>query len=140
MSKKNKKHFEFAKLVCGFIIAISGAVGVYAILKYYWLVEKAIEMNAVALPDGSVAVAAIGTIIGAFISYCFYQFGLKNSRNKYGIDETGEPYKTKISFDDPTIAEEPINETEGIVEYTVDEILESIQDYNSTSAIPDLEE
>ena len=29
-----------------------------------------------------------------------YQFGLKNSRNKYGIGEDGEPYNKEISFDE----------------------------------------
>ena len=45
-------------------------------------------------PDSSVAVQSLITVIGAVLSYCLYQFGLKNSRNKYGVDQDGNPYKT----------------------------------------------
>lgn len=31
------------------------------------------------------------------MSYLMYQFGLKNSRNKFGIDSDGNPYKQNIS-------------------------------------------
>lgn len=46
------------------------------------------------MPDPSVAVQSLITVIGAVLSYCLYQFGLKNSRNKYGVDSDGQPYKT----------------------------------------------
>ena len=43
------------------------------------------------------------TIYSNSIQECIdklYQFGLKNSRNKYGIGEDGEPYNKTISFDE----------------------------------------
>jgi hypothetical protein len=42
------------------------------------------------------------------MSYLFYQFGLKNSRNKFGIDNDGQPYSQRVSDlygDDNTIGE-----------------------------------
>lgn len=44
-------------------------------------------------PDSSVPVTALGTIFGSILSYCLYQLGLKNSRNKYGLDSDGQPFK-----------------------------------------------
>ena len=93
-----KKKVEFSKLLCGLILIVSGGVGIYTIIKYFSLVEYAISTGAQVIPDGAVPVSAISIIISAFVSYCMYQFGLKNSRNKYGIDETGQPYKTSVDY------------------------------------------
>ena len=93
-----KKKIEFSKLLCGLILIVSGGVGIYTIIKYFSLVEYAISTGAQVIPDGAVPVSAISIIISAFVSYCMYQFGLKNSRNKYGIDETGQPYKTSVDY------------------------------------------
>ena len=46
--------------------------------------------------DSAIGVTALGTIVGGVLSYLLYQLGLKNSRNRYGIDADGQPYKTKI--------------------------------------------
>lgn len=51
-------------------------------------------------PDPALAVQSVITIIGAFISYILYSFGLKNSRNKYGVDENGQPWKIKNDDED----------------------------------------
>ena len=51
-------------------------------------------------PDPELAVQSVITIVGAFLSYVLYQFGLKSSRNKYGIDPDGQPFKTKINDED----------------------------------------
>jgi glycopeptide antibiotics resistance protein len=40
----------------------------------------------------TVTVALITTIMGACIGYLIYQFKLKDSRNKYKIDENGVPF------------------------------------------------
>ena len=74
-----KKKIEISKLLCGLILAVSGGVGIYTIIKYFSLVEYAIAMGAQVIPDGTVPVAAISIIVSAFVSYCMYQFGLKNS-------------------------------------------------------------
>jgi hypothetical protein len=41
--------------------------------------------------NDAVTVALITTIMGACVSYMIYQFKLKDSRNKYKIDEDGKP-------------------------------------------------
>lgn len=51
-------------------------------------------------PDASVAVKSLEIVVGGLLSYCLYQFGLKNSRNKYGVDSDGNPYKQKLTGDD----------------------------------------
>lgn len=46
--------------------------------------------------DSAIGVTALGTIVGGVLSYLLYQLGLKNSRNRYGIDTDGQPFRTKI--------------------------------------------
>lgn len=90
------KKVEFSKLLCGIIAAVIGAVAVYAILRYNSLTKLAIETGATTLPDAALPVACVSLLLASFLSYCLYQFGLKNSRNKYGVDEHGQPYRQKI--------------------------------------------
>ena len=82
-----KKKFEWSKLACGLIILYGIANGV--------IYNVAIFMDK--MPDSALAVQSITTIIGGYMSYLLYQFGLKNSRNKFGIDGDGNPYSQKIS-------------------------------------------
>ena len=51
------------------------------------------------MPDATIAVTCITVVIGSLLSYFLYQFGLKNSRNKYGVDAEGNPYKQKIEYE-----------------------------------------
>ena len=95
--KEFLKKVEFSKLLCGIVAAVTVIVAIYSTLRYYSLVELAIETGSGVAPDPIVAVTSVGTILGAVLSYCLYQFGLKNSRNKYGIDEHGQPYREKIA-------------------------------------------
>lgn len=109
------KKVEFSKLLCGIIAAVIGLVAVYAILRYYSLTKLAIETGSAVTPDATLAVTCVSMLLGAFLSYCLYQFGLKNSRNKYGVDEHGQPYKLKIEDDadqyvEQTKTEDMINE------------------------------
>ena len=83
--KKNKK-FEWSKLWMALIVLYGVGCGV----AYY----AAVFMDKVA--DPALAVQSVITIIGAFASYLFYQFGLKNSRNKFGVDSEGNPYKQNV--------------------------------------------
>lgn len=96
--KKNKK-MEWSKVITGVVIIGIGLYGIWCGIEYYVLAKLAIENNT-SMPDASLAVACVTTVIAALLSYCCYQFGLKNSRNKYGIGEDGEPYNKEISFDD----------------------------------------
>ena len=77
-----KKKFEWSKLICGLIILYGIANGV--------VYNVAVFMDK--MPDSALAVQSIITIVGGYMSYLMYQFGLKNSRNKFGIDSDGVPY------------------------------------------------
>ena len=89
------KKVEFSKLLCGIIAGVIGTVAVYSILRYNSLTELAIESGSPTLPDPTLPVTCVTVLLASFLSYCLYQFGLKNSRNKYGIDEHGQPYREK---------------------------------------------
>ena len=72
--KKIKKFFkkvEFSKLLCGVIAAVIGIVAVYAIVRYYSLMKLAIQTGSMVVPDATLAVTCVGTLLGAFLSYCF---------------------------------------------------------------------
>lgn len=81
MKKRKKK--EWSKIICGAIIIYGMLCGV----MYY------VAVFCGKMVDVALAVQCVVTVIGAFTSYLLYQFGLKNSRNKYGVDAEGQPYK-----------------------------------------------
>ena len=83
-----KKKFEWSKVMCALIVLYGVANGV--------VYNVAVFMDK--MPDSALAVQSVTTIIGGYMSYLLYQFGLKNSRNKFGIDSDGNPYAKK--FDD----------------------------------------
>ena len=78
---KLKKEFSKFIVVTAVIIALVN-------LGLYWI---AIFVGRE--PDSAVPISSMVQIFGAILSYCLYQLGLKNSRNKYGIDENGHPFK-----------------------------------------------
>ena len=84
---KKKKKFEWSKVVCGLIVLYGIANGVVYNLAVF--MDK--------MPDSALAVQSITTIIGGYMSYLLYQFGLKNSRNKFGVDGDGNPYSQNIA-------------------------------------------
>lgn len=85
-----KIKFEWSKIICGLIVLYGIANGV--------VYNIAVFMDK--MPDPSLAVQSVTTIIGGYMSYLLYQFGLKNSRNKFGIDSDGNPYKEKMYGED----------------------------------------
>ena len=91
MNKRTKKK-EFSKMLCVVASLVFVFVGCWMIWKYYDLVELAIQNDSSATPDSALPIAGITSILVPFISYLIYQFKLKNSRNKYGINENGVPY------------------------------------------------
>ena len=99
MKNKKKHKIECSKLLSGIVIITFGLYGVWCGIQYYSLAKIAIENNTV-MPDPILAVTCVTTVIAALLSYCLYQFGLKNSRNKYGISEDGEPYNKTISIEE----------------------------------------
>jgi uncharacterized membrane-anchored protein len=86
--RKNKKNknIEWSKLVCGLIVLYGIANGIVYNIAVF--MDKC--------PDSALAVQSITTIVGGYMSYLMYQFGLKNSRNKFGVDSDGNPYKQNI--------------------------------------------
>lgn len=91
-SNKPRKKKEFSKIFCAIISATLMFIGCWMIYRYYELVELAIQSDSSATPDSALPIAGIGAIITPMVSYLMYQARLKNSRNKYGISESGVPY------------------------------------------------
>lgn len=92
-----KKKREYSKIGCTIVSPPCFVVGVWMIHKYYALVELAINSGSSVVPDAALPIAGINCIFAPFISYLLYHFGLKNSRNKYGVDAEGQPYERKDS-------------------------------------------
>lgn len=93
------KKFEWSKFISAIVTALFGGFSLWSIYEYYSLTQLAITTGSMLLPDPTIAVTCITVVIGALLSYFLYQFGLKNSRNKYGIDNEGNPYKQKIEYE-----------------------------------------
>ena len=96
MSRKHnkKKRIEWSKVFASIIALCFGIYGIWCGIQYYILCRRAIDLNA-QMPDATLAVVCVSTVIASLVSYLLYQAGLKNSRNKYGIDSDGEPFKQK---------------------------------------------
>ena len=67
---------EFNKL--GMLILLS--VGVWDRIMYW------IALWAELFPDPTILTTSTIYIFGGFVTYCGYQFGLKNSRDRYGVE------------------------------------------------------
>lgn len=89
------KKVEFSKLIAGVTIVVLSIIAIYSVISFNIAQLAAIEMGITGLvPD--VAVECIRGILVTILVYCTYQFGNKNSRNKYGIDKNGVPYTDTI--------------------------------------------
>lgn len=102
----SKKKIEFSKVLTVAVVAILTGVAIWSIIEYYMLAKLAIINCCMTLPDSTIAITCITTIFGALISYCLYQFGLKNSRNKFGVDCEGQPFKIANSYTDEDTVED----------------------------------
>lgn len=83
--KKTKKKFEWSKFFSSVIALSFGMYGVWCGIEYYKLCAQAIE-SGVEQPEATLAVTCVSTVIASLVSYLLYQAGLKNSRNKYGVN------------------------------------------------------
>ena len=92
--RRRRKKKEWSKRFASLVAGAFGVFGIWSAVRYYELVELAINTQSVVVPDATVAVTCITTVIASLLSYLLYQGGLKNSRNKYGIDEYGQPFGT----------------------------------------------
>jgi len=105
-SLPGKPRSEFSKRACAVMSIILVVVGIWMIWRYFQLVELAIRQDSGALPDAALPIAGITAIVAPFVSYLLYQAGLKNSRNKYGVDADGQPFRKTLDGadapDEPT--------------------------------------
>lgn len=104
-----KKKTEWSKKICGLIAFFFGAFALWCGWEYYQLTKMAISLDVSVMPDATLAVTAMSVVVGALLSYLLYQMGLKNSRNKYGVDEQGNPFKSKVDIEE-TVEEEEEDE------------------------------
>lgn len=100
---------EWSKKFAGAIALSLGVYGIWCGMKYYELCELAIEYNSI-MPDATLAVTSVSTVIASLMSYLLYQMGLKNSRNKYGIDADGQPFR-RLPTDDEKLEEQIAEES-----------------------------
>lgn len=109
--KKTKKKIEWSKLFSTIIALFFGMYSVWCGIEYYILSARAVELGT-EMPDPTLAVTCVSTVIAALVSYLLYQAGLKNSRNKYGIDAEGQPFCLKEEDEDELETLEEVNENE----------------------------
>ena len=103
---------EWSKKFAGAIALSLGSYGIWCGIKYYELCELAIEYNSI-MPDATLAVTSVSTVIASLMSYLLYQMGLKNSRNKYGVDSEGQPFK-RLPTEEERIQETVDEEVEAV--------------------------
>ena len=94
--RKFLKRVEFSKLIAGTTILILSIVAIYSVIDFNITQRIAIQKGASLTPVPEVAVECIRGILVTILIYCSYQFGNKNSRNKYGIDVDGVPYLSTV--------------------------------------------
>ena len=113
--KDKLKKVEWSKKFCAAIALAFGVYGIWCGIEYYRLCKIAIEYCSV-MPDVTLAVVSVSTVIASLVSYLLYQAGLKNSRNKYGIDSEGHPFKLKVEDIEEQLEENdaPINSEEPV--------------------------
>lgn len=112
---KQKKKLEWSKLLTFAVVSFFAIYGVWSGIEYYTLCRLAIEENST-MPDATLAVTCVTTILASLVSYCLYNFGLKNSLNK-----------NHLTIDDVTGFISPINKSE------LSETLDNIAMYDKES-------
>lgn len=100
--KKPSKKREFSQV----IVVVSWAVTIVWISLSFILAFFDKDTNS------DVTVALITESFGVTLAYFIYQATLKISRNKYGIDLDGVPFKLKSKFEN--IAPKSENDSEGL--------------------------
>lgn len=88
------KKIEWSKLMCGLIILYGMANGALYHVEMFMAMRPNNVMGIV--PDSSLAIQCVITILGGIMSYLLYNFGLKSNRNKYGIDAEGNPFNIQM--------------------------------------------
>ena len=88
---KKKKKVEWSKVFTFIIALLFAFYGMFCGIKYYTLCEQSIVAGNGTYPDATLAVTCVTTVLGSLLSYLLYNGALKASRNKYGLDENGQP-------------------------------------------------
>lgn len=89
----SKKKIEWSKVFTALIAIVFAIYGIFCGVQYYNLCEQAIESGSGSYPDATLAVTCVTTVLGSLLSYLLYNGAMKNSRNKYGIDSSGQPFQ-----------------------------------------------
>jgi len=127
-AKKAIKKIEWSKKFSALIALGFGIYGIWCGVKYYQLCEKAIDTMGI-MPDSTLAVTCVGTVIASLVSYLLYQAGLKNSRNKYGIDADGQPFNMRNDlYNDFFISPQADNNSEVEMEVNEDGISDRLDE------------
>lgn len=102
--KEKLKKIEWSKKFSALVALGFGGYSIWCGIEYYKLCARAVDAGTI-MPDATLAVTCVTTVIASLVSYLLYQAGLKNSRNKYGIDADGQPFNRRD--EDPTEDNEP---------------------------------
>lgn len=94
--KTKKKKVETHKKLCGICLAVLLPLTVFSVVAYFYAELAAIRSGAEA-PSAIIPLALIWADVGFYLSYCGYNGFLKNSRNKYGVDNNGQPYQQQVA-------------------------------------------
>ena len=126
MMKHKKKKIETSKLMAGVVIVSFGIYGIWCGIEYYILTKLAIENNT-EMPDPTLAVTCVTTVLASLLSYCTYNAFLKNSLNKYGLTkDEGGVIKSLVNNDS--------------TEEIIGKVMDAIIDKNDTSISFDCDE
>lgn len=92
---KKKKKTETSKILCVVCLAVFLTLTVFSVVAYFYAELAAIRSGAEA-PSATIPLALVWADVGFYLSYCGYNGFLKNSRNKYGVDENGNPCQAQV--------------------------------------------
>ena len=92
---KKKKKTETSKILCCICLTVFLLLTVFSVVSYHFNELAAIRSGAEA-PAATIPLALVWADVGFYLSYCGYNGFLKNSRNKYGVDENGNPCQAQV--------------------------------------------
>ena len=92
---KKKKKTETSKILCVVCLAVFLTLTVFSVVSYH-INELVAIRNGAEAPSATIPLALVWADVGFYLSYCGYNGFLKNSRNKYGVDNNGQPYQQQV--------------------------------------------
>lgn len=82
---KKRKKIEWSKLFAAIIALVIGFYGMWCGYEYYRLVRLAMENESMVMPDSTLAVTCVTSVLGCLLTYLLYQGALKTSLNKHHL-------------------------------------------------------